>query len=630
MSSSSERGRLRWPGIAPILWLVVFAFGLFRALQQSWVADDVFVTFRYADNVLAGHGPVYNPGERSEGYTHFLWFVLLTVGRIFGVEAETLGRFLGIPFFVASAWLLVDLSSRLFPGRGGWRGVPAAALAWLLLEDAQLYASGGLETPLLGFLLLLGFRFLCEPAAARPLGLAAWAFGTAALVRPDGLLFAGVALAFVAWSTRLDRRRVGAFAGILVLLVAPLFVFRLLYYGHWFPNPYYAKSGNLSYWSQGWWYLSSYFGAYFVFLAALVPVARVFPSAGRALPATMRELSAAWRGQRPAAPEPGAQDPPALEPARGAQPLHSPALPLAYAFVAAFLHVLYVTRIGGDFMFARFYLPATPFLLLLCESCVQWPRRRGLRLAAAVALMALTLAGAALKHARFSGARHYHGVVDEPQFYPRWRLAEMREIGDALRPHVAGTGAKFLVLAGQLTQAYYGAYPVAVEFCGLTDEHVAHAPLRARGRPGHEKYADAEYVYQRAVNFRVRTERQMRQVRSYAACSFPGPHGWIYGEIIVYDRGVMQKLRENCPKARFLDFPAFLEQTYLPRVASEPPARLVEDYNHFKRYYFGHNPDPEGLHARLRDALAARGLGDIPPRPLPPDLFRDQSSFEPP
>ena len=611
MPSSSEPGRVRWPGLLPCLWLAMFAFGLFRALQQSWVADDVFITFRYADNVLAGHGPVYNPGEHSEGYTHFLWFVLLTLGRFFGVEAETPGRFLGLPFFAASAWLLVDLSARLFPGRGGWRGVPAAALAWVLLEDAQLYASGGLETPLLVFLLLLGFRFLCQPTEARSLRLAAWAFGTAVLVRPDALLYAGVALAFVAWSTRLDRRRIGAFSGILFLLVAPLFVFRLLYYGHCFPNPYYAKSGNLSYWSQGWWYLSSYFGAYFVLLVALVPAVRVLAAALRALPATLRSFPTTLR-----------------TPQATQQALEPRSSPLVFAFVAAFLHILYITRIGGDFMFARFYLPATPFLLLLCESGVQWIRRRGLRFAAATALVALTLTGTALKHARFSGNRHYHGIVDEPQFYPRWRLAEMREIGEALRPCVARTGAKFLVLAGQLTQAYYGAYPVAVEFCGLTDEYVAHSPLRARGRPGHEKYADAEYVYRRAVNFRVRTERQMGQVRPYTACSFPGPHGPIYGEIIVYDRAVMQKLRENCPQARFLDFPAFLEQTYLPRVASEPPARLIEDYNHFKRYYFDHNSDAEGLHARLRAALAARGLGDIPERPLAPDLFRDFSPFE--
>ena len=61
---------------------------------------------------------------------------LLTLGRALGIEAETLGRWTGIPFHLGSLVLLVRLSARLFPGRGGLRGLPVAMLGWALHEDA--------------------------------------------------------------------------------------------------------------------------------------------------------------------------------------------------------------------------------------------------------------------------------------------------------------------------------------------------------------------------------------------------------------------------------------------------------------------------------------------------------------
>ncbi|NIV75186.1 MAG: hypothetical protein GWN37_10200, partial [Gammaproteobacteria bacterium] len=62
-----------WARVQGGVWLAVFVAACFWLLANAWVADDVYITFRYCDNVLDGHGPVYNPGERSEGYTHFLW-----------------------------------------------------------------------------------------------------------------------------------------------------------------------------------------------------------------------------------------------------------------------------------------------------------------------------------------------------------------------------------------------------------------------------------------------------------------------------------------------------------------------------------------------------------------------------
>src|SRR5262245_21524173 len=58
--------------------IVTFACAVTVAVfLKAWVSEDAFITFRYVANVLAGHGPVFNVGERVQGYTHPLWFILL-------------------------------------------------------------------------------------------------------------------------------------------------------------------------------------------------------------------------------------------------------------------------------------------------------------------------------------------------------------------------------------------------------------------------------------------------------------------------------------------------------------------------------------------------------------------------
>ncbi len=55
---------------------------LLVALVHTWqfrhhLTDDAFISFRYLANLFAGHGLVYNPGERVWGYTNFLWMAAL-------------------------------------------------------------------------------------------------------------------------------------------------------------------------------------------------------------------------------------------------------------------------------------------------------------------------------------------------------------------------------------------------------------------------------------------------------------------------------------------------------------------------------------------------------------------------
>jgi hypothetical protein len=52
--------------IVPVAWGVL-------GWRQRWIADDGLIMARTVREILAGNGPVFNPGERVEANTSVLW-----------------------------------------------------------------------------------------------------------------------------------------------------------------------------------------------------------------------------------------------------------------------------------------------------------------------------------------------------------------------------------------------------------------------------------------------------------------------------------------------------------------------------------------------------------------------------
>ena len=90
----------------------------------NFTQDDAYITFRYAANYAAGHGLVYNIGEQVEGYTNFLWTILMVLGRLAGADlvffSKLLGTLCGLGTIVLSFFLGRLLAAELpYP----WRSV---------------------------------------------------------------------------------------------------------------------------------------------------------------------------------------------------------------------------------------------------------------------------------------------------------------------------------------------------------------------------------------------------------------------------------------------------------------------------------------------------------------------------
>jgi hypothetical protein len=96
---TAQRGAFPlWSWIPLGLALALYSW-LWLDYENLWL-DDAFISFRYARNLAAGLGPVFNPGEYVEGYTTFLW--MLTNALAFAVTDDTQA----LAWIKYSGWLL--------------------------------------------------------------------------------------------------------------------------------------------------------------------------------------------------------------------------------------------------------------------------------------------------------------------------------------------------------------------------------------------------------------------------------------------------------------------------------------------------------------------------------------------
>jgi hypothetical protein len=195
---SSSKGQAR-PGIrvsdrsltAVVLALGVLVLaGLILLLGRKGY-DDPYITFRYASNLLAGNGFVYNVGQRVLSTTApFYAFLLAGVGLVWP-DLPAAGNFLSALSLVLSAALLLAWAR----GRGE-TGVGMIAALLLSLSPFVLLTFGS-EICLYIMLVLAGFYAYDRSQTV----LAAGALALAAMVRPDGVL-AAAALVLVHLASR--------------------------------------------------------------------------------------------------------------------------------------------------------------------------------------------------------------------------------------------------------------------------------------------------------------------------------------------------------------------------------------------------------------------------------------------
>jgi arabinofuranosyltransferase len=212
---------------------VILALFAVVVIHAAWLSDDAYITFRVVENAVNGLGLTWNPAERVQGYTHPLWLFALMAGRLVTGELYYSAIWLSVALSVAAVALI---AFRLRPGIAAGLGVLILTLSRAFVD----YATSGLENPLTHLLLaaFLVVYFAAEPSDRRIFFLSLLA-ALLAVNRLDALLLVAPALGWALWQRRTWRAFGLAALGFLPLLAWT--AFSLVYYGFPFPNTAYAK-----------------------------------------------------------------------------------------------------------------------------------------------------------------------------------------------------------------------------------------------------------------------------------------------------------------------------------------------------------------------------------------------------
>lgn len=228
------------PKLAALLPVGLYLVGALAVLD--FIKDDAFISFRYARNLATGQGLVFNPGERLEGFTNFLWTVLLAPFAAMNVDLAQLTQWLGAGLMVALL-LLVVRASRQF-------GAATALMAALWLSTSStlvLYATSGMEQPLAALLAFASAVVLWRETPTRRDGVIAGLLAAAAcMTRPELVLVAGLLGLWLVIDALRTRTLTPVLSGYAPAVIAPLLAFvafRWAYFGALVPNTYWVKTG---------------------------------------------------------------------------------------------------------------------------------------------------------------------------------------------------------------------------------------------------------------------------------------------------------------------------------------------------------------------------------------------------
>jgi len=343
---------------------VLAAFALL-AWDRRWVSEDGFIYLRIVDNLLAGHGPVFNIGERVEAYTSPAWLGLVALAVALlpgdpGWITVWLGLGLTLAGLALAALGALALLRRLGgPAPGSGPVLPLGLLVVAALPPFWDYATSGLETGLVFAWLGGGFAALVVAGERRPVPVAVL-LGLGPLVRPDLGIFALGLLAVLvlgavrgAGSRRAALRRAALLLAAAAALPVAYQLFRMAYFAALVPNTALAKEAGVAFWSRGAGYLWAFVADY----ALLVPLGALAAWALLGGPARALRTGAVRRRE---------------------------VLLVAAPLLCAAVHALYVVRLGGDYMHARMLLPT--LLAALLPVAVVAPGRRAGPLLGAVLL----------------------------------------------------------------------------------------------------------------------------------------------------------------------------------------------------------------------------------------------------
>ncbi len=222
-----------------IVYLILVTTLLYFAFR-NWVYDDPFITFRFAENIAAGRGFVYNPGSYVLSTTTPLFALILAVFAKSGLDLPQVANFLSALSVSASGLIIWGISKRIVPSPLAQRLTGLFGLAFYPTFPLIVSTFSSESTFYLAFCLAAILAYLSnrEAFTGALLGLAVLTRGDAAVLAVglafDWLLFRRKMFPKIPWKTGLT----------FLLVLTPWFVYSSTVFGSPLPVTLEAKQAQ--------------------------------------------------------------------------------------------------------------------------------------------------------------------------------------------------------------------------------------------------------------------------------------------------------------------------------------------------------------------------------------------------
>ncbi len=486
-----------------LFYFFSFVILIIYAWSNRFIQDDAFISFRYAENLANGEGLVFNPNEKVEGYTNFLWTLIASLIIYLDLPLIQTIYLIGLVIYSFSLVVLFKLSQLIFNNK--YKALIPVIIAGVNFSFSS-YATGGLETQLQALLFILAFYLFylivqTEFSNGKAL-LIGTVFSLALLNRLDAaLMLATLGLSFIVamYQKSIPIKKGLVFLSFITLPVivtlSMWFYWKLEYYGDILPNTFYAKAtsgGTLNTLLHGIFYVSLFFIIY------ALPIAFVLVAG------IVRRKNIAKQ-------------------AKSILSLLYPQIILVLIFLA------YIIKVGGDFMEFRFFVPLIPFLAII----IYYIGVKLLSFKQQVYLFALIfISSFAHKYVFNIHWNGYGGIesISMLQNHIDGNDDNWKNIGLVLEDNFQHADAVIGVSPAGAIPYYSGLY--SIDLLGLNDKWIARYGIDYKNIPGHKKIAPLDYLLERKVNIVIGhplvvpeehiTEFRKQYARDFIVKIFPG------------------------------------------------------------------------------------------------------------
>ena len=524
------------------------ALAIVLMLCFAFMQDDAYISFRYSKNLALGNGLSWNIGDKPpvQGYTNFLWVLIMSAPLALGLNIELTITALGILAALLTICFTYLLSLNIFKDRA-----KAALPVFLLSTNYSFlaYATGGLETQLATLCGVLAWYLASLPMLGGTctssfteggrnskqtqnlLLLISIVVAIAYLVRMDTLLVTGPCIIFIAvkilrndCSSRAKLRHFLPLTLPLAILVTCYSAFSLHKYGSLLPNTFYVKAHSFP--AQNILNGAVYIIQFLVFYGWPVILVLIF-----------------WRRLR-------------------TWPWKTSADIWLFMLSTICLTIAYSLRVGGDFMEFRFLIPIMPALFIILGKEIL---RLGPKLIF-VALISLPLFSAANA---FGLVPRVNGVESFRQLHGHLynRNENWIGVGKRLKTIFPATNEELIIGVTPAGAIPYYSDLRSVDLLGLNDRFIAKNGVIIGSRPGHSKGPTLHYLYQSKINLLIGHPQVRHRNQPFLLGAFMRSFCWFMSE------KDCRNLEKSSPKVLTM----IIDESYLLDMIYLSPSKYVDE-----------------------------------------------------